>query len=1186
MEPKYTATIYSDSTANITDGTNGRFIHTWMEISDGTNTKVYSFEAESDYEAIAPGASEGRFKDAGETQARRDASTKQTFDITKEDYDTKIPNKAKALEHSDYQLLPEGNANNCVTMTNELAKIAGIKVLDGIQSPIIAAKILDYLKKNGKDSLNDPAVFEKVRNQLEGKLDGPYSSSLSIGALDAIMAAHNGFAQSKTSSVPVRRDPITVDLDGDGIETTGTDNGVYFDLDGDRLKEKTSWVVPDDGFIVMDRNGNGTIDSGRELFGDATILKTGQKASTGFEALAEQDTNADGVIDKNDENFSNLRVWRDYNQNGISEANELETLEEERIKKIHLDYLTVNADDGKGNIQTRTSGFEFTDGSKGVTSEFLFNRDTIDTQNNDFSNVSDEIKSLPYMRGFGQVTDLYHSMALDSSLKTMVEEFVTTNGTNFSNIASELSEKFEAILFRWAGVDTIAADSRGGNIDARQLAVLEKMFAEEFEGYGVVETAERSSNPNTAAGAQLNQVYDDLSQKLYNNFIIESYLKEYVMLGAVERQNDGTVRINEEIAGFILNYQKQPTSPNPLNPPPEFKVKFYALVNTLKAFAPEEAGKFVDYFASKGDTDYTEGLKSLIPGMMLGTKDDDHLTGTALNDDIFSLDGNDEILAGSGDDTIFSGKGDDIVKGEVGNDTIFAGDGNDQLYGGKNDDTLYGGKGDDYLEGGEGNDTYVYTKSDGNDTIVDYNYVWTMEENRNGKLKLIGLETDDIAEVQREGTDLVISFKSLESSSDSIRLKNCFRYYAGDDSTIKGYYDCTIGEVEFADGTKWDYRHLVDQIPKIYGTSSNDIINGTAKSDIIHAGAGDDTIFSGGGDDTVFGGIGKDIISGESGKDVLYGEDGDDTLTGGAGDDQIYGNNGNDLLYGGDGNDSLQGGEGSDTIYGGKGDDYLDGIEEGWDLGDMGSTNILDGGEGNDTISGGNGNDVLIGGDGGDIIRGREGNDLFDGGKGNDTLNGGDGNDTYIYRRGDGSDIIIDQNIKYSSSQEWSYDRLKFEDILSSDVENIVKDASDLVIQIKATESIPSGSVRIKDWFISRDKYGYDINNKIEEIEFADGTVWDSALIESEKVYGSSGNDLMTGTDSSDKIYSLDGDDAISAGKGNDLVEAGNGDDILSGEAGNDILNGGEGSDTYIYRRGDGNDTIIDYNDRQNNPIS
>ena len=120
--------------------------------------------------------------------------------------------------------------------------------------------------------------------------------------------------------LPPRRDPLTFDLDGDGLETTAiaATNPILFDHDGDGVKNGTGWVKPDDGFLVRDVNGNGTIDNGRELFGDSTIKSNGQTATDGFDALADLDSNADGKIDSNDTQFNNLRIWRDLNQDGIS----------------------------------------------------------------------------------------------------------------------------------------------------------------------------------------------------------------------------------------------------------------------------------------------------------------------------------------------------------------------------------------------------------------------------------------------------------------------------------------------------------------------------------------------------------------------------------------------------------------------------------------------------------------------------------------------------------------------------------------------------------------------------------------------------------------------------------------------------------------------------------------------------
>jgi hypothetical protein len=128
------------------------------------------------------------------------------------------------------------------------------------------------------------------------------------------------------------RDPLVLDLDGDGIETvgifgaSGTGSPILFDHDADGTRTGTGWVAPDDALLVRDINGNGSIDSGRELFGDNTLLPNGQTATNGFTALLQHDANGDGQVNSQDAIFSQLRVWRDLNQDGVSQAGELQTL--------------------------------------------------------------------------------------------------------------------------------------------------------------------------------------------------------------------------------------------------------------------------------------------------------------------------------------------------------------------------------------------------------------------------------------------------------------------------------------------------------------------------------------------------------------------------------------------------------------------------------------------------------------------------------------------------------------------------------------------------------------------------------------------------------------------------------------------------------------------------------------------
>jgi len=128
-------------------------------------------------------------------------------------------------------------------------------------------------------------------------------------------------------------EPLVIDLNGNGIELTDVrrGEGVSFDITGDGKTEQVSWVSPDDGLLVYDRNGNGVIDSGKELFGDQ------HGAADGFEELAKFDSDKNGTIDTKDSVFSSLRIWQDRNQNGYSEANELKSLDDYGIETIDLE---------------------------------------------------------------------------------------------------------------------------------------------------------------------------------------------------------------------------------------------------------------------------------------------------------------------------------------------------------------------------------------------------------------------------------------------------------------------------------------------------------------------------------------------------------------------------------------------------------------------------------------------------------------------------------------------------------------------------------------------------------------------------------------------------------------------------------------------------------------------------------
>lgn len=214
---------------------------------------------------------------------------------------------------------------------------------------------------------------------------------------------------------------------------------------------------------------------------------------------------------------------------------------------------------------------------------------------------------------------------------------------------------------------------------------------------------------------------------------------------------------------------------------------------------------------------------------------------------------------------------------------------------------------------------------------------------------------------------------------------------------------------------------------------------------------------------------------------------------------------------------------------------------------------------GNDVLIGSYAADTIQGLEGDDQLYGRAGDDILDGGAGNDTLYGQTGNDTYLFGRGFGYDIVIDQDNTAGNLDTILLDP----DITPNDVD-LKRSGDDLILSINDTND----KITVNNWFLNESN-----EYQVERIQFADGTVWDAAAVKLLVLQGTSDDDVLIGYSTADSIQGLEGNDQIYGYAGDDTIDGGAGHDEIDGNAGNDELFGGADNDT-IY--GDAGDDYLD----------
>ena len=705
-----------------------------------------------------------------------------------------------------------------------------------------------------------------------------------------------------------RIDPLVFDLGGDGITTVSLEeSNAFFDLDNNGFAEKTSWVGAKEGLLAYDKNGDGVINGGNELFGDRTLMKDGKTlASSGFAALTEYDDNKDGKIDSNDVIYALLRIWQDADGDGIASAGELRRLVDLGIVSIGLSYSNTGVTDSANNIQVRTGTFTLADGSSRTVGEYLLNRNPVHSVDSSPIEISDGVALLPNVQGAGNVGSLHKAIMQDKSgsLRSLVEQFITEKDV------AKREALTEDILTHWAGADSVDPKSRGDVFDARKLAVLEKFFGAEFQG-----------SPNANSAPLLKSSYTKLFEVVYVSLISQAQLKDIVNSVADDNDEISFEKAKQAIDAAIA---QDPVAGSGLLGEFARAMKYYGLKSS-KEFAvlrgyyagkSAQYGRIIDFAGeqvlrgtSNGDSLSVGELYTLIDG----DAGDDTLWGNAGNDTLIGGQGNDSLRGNEGNDILHGNEGQDVLYGNEGNDILHGDAGNDELWGGIGNDTLIGGEGKDYLRGGEGDDTYIFNKGDGEDNIEETKGLDTIQFGA-------GIKPDDVIAKVVSGSNGSANLElSIKNTNDKITVYQHFGYFS---YSNYGHEDAPYQQIEkvtFADGTIWDLETIHDKAHNMSGTDKEDNMRVLDKSaTTLHGLAGNDSLV---------GGIANDLLYGDAGDDTLWGDAGNDTLIGGQGDDSLRGGEGNDILHGDAGNDELWGGVGNDTLVGGTGNDHLEGGE-------------------------------------------------------------------------------------------------------------------------------------------------------------------------------------------------------------------------------------------------------------------
>jgi hypothetical protein len=609
------------------------------------------------------------------------------------------------------------------------------------------------------DQVSIPDALAKRLNKLLpsdliSRFPEIFGGGLVTGQLPIIPGlVHDKFQGSQKSS-----SPLVFDLDGDGIEITQLSDRstALFDLNADGRRTQMAWACADDAFLVLDRNGNGQIDTGKELFGDQTVLANGKKAADGYAALADLDTNHDGQIDASDARFHDLRLWRDLNQDGISTPQELLTLDQLGITQISLSKTSGTQTLADGTRLDGTASFTVNGQAHSYTDAWLA-ENPFRSAFTSSVDASDAIHALPQMQGAGAVRDLQSAASQSTSLQALLQQFQQ------ASTRQDQMALMDPLLQAWASTSDLTTvaewqaaghnvsysfygqDAAGNDTWKQRLSVLEAFNGENYKtlaktGTTVISTA-------SARQALLEQSYDALTQGVYGTLVMQTRLKPYVDAIAIHNSADD-FNLDSTQLGKLLDQHFASDPQAALTDLVELNRYASPLLMTAGFNGTDKLRSWLN--ATPADSPLLATLTQLNVqwgDATLGSKNADIYIGNSKANRYSGADGNDLMDGGAGNDRLFGRDGDDILIGGEGNDSLEGGAGNDQLIDAST----------------TSNDVFVWGRGMGADTLSDAGGI--------DRLDIQAGVTADQLWLNKDDDDLVLS---IIGTSDSFTVQDWF----------------------------------------------------------------------------------------------------------------------------------------------------------------------------------------------------------------------------------------------------------------------------------------------------------------------------------------------------------------------------------------------------------------------------